>query len=339
MQTSRRSCLHHARSTAINGAMTKRTTLIVLALVVGTAALLVWMPARSSPAEEKFVQPAVGVELATVKPSAPTEVAEPALAAEPEPNQLLVQYLEDSMLKWVPLPDCTEAPTKCEAWERVERETVDHVRDRFHSIANDVAQAAMVEDSAFQNDTLNAHMAELVLSLAFMESRFREYVDDGRCNDFDWQEKTEEGRHLTGIGGTCDGSRRLRMILATSMWQIHADQGIVLLDAKKTGRESMNLWNGEQVNSEEIQKLIEADSKLPKGFGNFATKETIRGTDNRLLAARTAWHLIHGALRASKFVNICAYTGEWGDECPKSFKRLEFARKWWEKHPFTLPQE
>ncbi len=257
----------------------------------------------------------------------------------PEPSSILVQYLDDTMLKWVPLPDCDAAPTKCEAWERVEREKVDHVQERFHSIAIDVAQAAAVEDSAFPHDAFNGRMAELVLALAFMESRFREYVDDGRCNDLDWQEKTEEGQHLTGIGGTCDGSKRLHMVLATSMWQIHADQGIVLFDPKKAGRDSMNLWDAEQVNSDEIKKLIEADSKLPKGFGNFVTKDTIRGTDNRLLAARTAWHLIHGALRASKFVNICAYTGEWGDDCPKSFKRLEFARKWWEKHPLVLPQE
>lgn len=270
-------------------------------------------------------------------PAEQIEAAVPAVV-EPEPSPILRQYLEDSMLKWVSLPDCDAAPAKCAAWEKVELEKVDHARERFHNIANDVAQAAAVEQSPFGSDLQNARMAEVVLSLAFMESRFREYVDDGRCNDEAWQ-ATEEGGHLTGIGGTCDHSKRLHLVMATSLWQIHADQGIILMDSKKTGRDSLSLWDSDQLGTGDIKKVIAESEKLPRGFGNYVTKENIRGTDNRLLAARTAWHLAKGALRASKLQDICAYTGEWGGECPKSEIRLRFAKKWWDKHPFTLPKE
>lgn len=275
-------------------------------------------------------------EVLPVSEESPAPVA--GVTPQPEPNEILTQYLEDTMLKWVQLPDCVATPARCVSWEKVERESVDHARERFHSIARDVAQAAAVEKSAWPHDPLNGRMAEFVLGLAFMESRFREYVDNGQCNDIAWQQ-TEEGAHLTGIGGNCDFAKGLKMVLATSMWQIHADQGIILQDSSKGGGDSTSLWSAGQVNSEEVRKLIEEAEKVPRGLGNFVTKENIRGTENRLLAARTAWHLAHGALRASKFQNLCAYTGEWGDVCPKGEIRLKFATKWWEKHPLTLRKE
>ena len=55
--------------------------------------------------------------------------------------------------------------------------------------------------------------ATLLATLAYMESGFAAFVDDGRCNDPAWR-KSAEGRAIMG-GQSCDGGN------AYSIWQIH----------------------------------------------------------------------------------------------------------------------
>ena len=317
------------------------SALVLSALVIGAVA----SASQSSPNSQPLPVAAPPPE-PVAAPVAETPAPKPEIKPAPEPNPLLATYIENTMLSWTQLPDCsTEGKTdkqaavitaRCAAWEKIEMETLEHTRSRFHSIANDVAQAAAIESSPYTNDALNAHMSEFVLSLAFEESRFREYVDDGRCNNMAWQ-KTPEGRHLTAIGGTCDGQGKMKIALATSMWQIHADNGIELLEpVKGVGRDT---WNLSFTDMSKSKDLLAESALLAPGLGSIATRENIRGTNNRLLAARTAWHLLRGALRYGKFQNIRSYTGEWGGTCPKSDVRVAFADHWWKSHPFTLPKE
>ena len=283
-------------------------------------------------------------ESATVSVSAEPTKNNPVFTP-PEPNTILVDHLEERMLAWANVPDCTtegksEADVQrvqiaCDSWEKIQRESVDQTRIRYHSIAVDVAQAAAIEHSPYSEDPLNARMANLVSSLAFNESRFEKFVDDGRCNDKKWQ-GTEEGKHLTKIGGNCDGT------YAHSMWQLHAGFGLVLLTPNRdngfreliSNRDAEN-WAGQV----DIRwQAIEHDYDMPPGFRHEVDSKNITGEANRLLAARTAWHMLSNALKASKFTNICRYTGE-PLPCPKSEVRLKFADDEWRKHPITVTKE
>jgi hypothetical protein len=276
-------------------------------------------------------------------PAPPFEVVTEKLPAPPSPNPELVDYLHASISEWVRLPDCSpgkdEAETKshqsrCKAWSAREREEVQHAKERMSSIATDIAQAAAVETSPYFHDPLNAQMAHFVAALGFQESGFREYVDDGRCNDREWQ-KTAEGIHLTHIGGACDGT------LAHSMWQIHTGTGLLLVTPSKENRDHDWMSVVDSINwgmSGLRRQYEETDQSASVGFGHLATAESITGKENRLLAIRTAWHMSSQALRYSSFRNLCGYTGENpGGSCPKGATRMEFAKTGWKKHPFVAP--
>ena len=81
----------------------------------------------------------------------------------------------------------------------------------YADVAYDIAAASLKRPS-----TAPWQDAVLLAAIAYKESGFAEFVDSGLCNSWDWQH-TDEGKRVTRIGGTCDGT------LASSVFQIHAD--------------------------------------------------------------------------------------------------------------------
>ena len=120
-------------------------------------------------------------------------------AAEDDPR---AAYLERAALSWMYLPNCNARPRACQDFERREGESVEAVRARIAEVAGQVSRA-----------TGDTRMGLVLMSLAFHESRFRGYVDDGRCNDAAWV-TTLAGAHLTRLGD-CDNGH------AYSLWQVH----------------------------------------------------------------------------------------------------------------------
>jgi len=299
--------------------------LVMSSLVVGATVVF----AGIIPAQSSQTVLATPHTLASLPGSIVEAVEVPPLQSEelPAPDEKLVAYLTDAASTWVlkarswkEWPDCAEHQKLCENYEKVEHETTDQTRARIASIARDVAIAAKVEFGAWPDEPSNARTAILVLGLGFEETLYRDYVDDGRCNSWDWQ-KSSEGQALVGIGGNCDGT------LAHSIWQIHlGDDGILLPDYSGKGQDWRHLA------SKPPQRLLDEDAKRPLGLRQVVDGENI--LQSRLLAARTAWRIARQALRVGKFRNLCAYTGELRGVCPKGDIRLDFANNWWTRHPF-----
>jgi hypothetical protein len=108
----------------------------------------------------------------------------------------IVAYLVSAMLAW--------APTSNHAMYDANQQVT---RDRYNSIATDIAAVAMdpAEPPLFEGENGRVETALVLLSVAFWESGFAARVDDGHCRP-----------------GECDGG------LAVSLWQIHPDEGIVM---------------------------------------------------------------------------------------------------------------
>jgi len=173
----------------------------------------------------------------------------------------------------------------------------------FTELAGDIAHVALREQPAFEGDESRARTAILLAAVADYEgSHFREYVDAQRCNDSAWRAKNA----VTMMQGDCDGG------IAVSLWQVHYDCGGIALydDARE--------WS---------YGCSSRDGAVP------VTREAVRG--NRRLAARIALHMMRKSLRAK--AGLCQFTGELGP-CPKGDERLEHARSWSSKHPFTDPR-
>lgn len=107
-----------------------------------------------------------------------------------------------------------------------EQESLSDVIDRVFAVADQTASIALRSDpvpfhrtpAAPDDDDRDRHRTGLLLmSIAFYESRFRGYVDDGRCNDPVWR-ALPAAKPLLVLGG-CDGG------LARSLWQLHGFHG------------------------------------------------------------------------------------------------------------------
>jgi hypothetical protein len=169
----------------------------------------------------------------------------------------------------------------------------------FAAIAEDIAVVALSEPPAFEGDESRARTAILLASIALFEgSHYRRYVDEGRCNDIAWR-ATSEGKNQM-LAGDCDGGA------AATLWQIHADVGLVLYD-------------------DEREWVYASQDR-----GAFAYSQAAIIAD-RKKAARVALHLVRRSLRRG--AGLCQYTGELGP-CPKGHARLRVATSWAAKHPF-----
>jgi hypothetical protein len=87
----------------------------------------------------------------------------------------------------------------------------------YDAVARDIANVASdaSEQPIWGDDVTRAKTAIVLTALAFFESRFWRFVDEGICNGRD----SSRVRAL----GNCDGG------YAYSLWQIHPEDGLVLV--------------------------------------------------------------------------------------------------------------
>jgi hypothetical protein len=123
----------------------------------------------------------------------------PAMSQEGDP---LPAYLERAALSWMRLPDCGRSQAACDAWTKTEGESPDEMRARIATVANEVSASV---------GTVKYGL--LLMSIAFNESQFSRYVDDGLCNDWEWRKTPEAAKPLAR--GGCDNGH------AYSLWQVH----------------------------------------------------------------------------------------------------------------------
>ena len=102
----------------------------------------------------------------------------------------LTNYIFSAMLAWSPVNEHT-SPGIDE----------DSVEQYYWSIAGDIATVALdpvetaVQDRRILHDPTGQVLnAMLVTSVAFNETRFWKFVDDGLCNDPEWR-KTKSAQH------------------------------------------------------------------------------------------------------------------------------------------------
>lgn len=221
----------------------------------------------------------------------------------------LATYLENAALSWMHLPDCGASPALCAAFEKQEHETPAAVGDRIQHVAASVAllfnNPTHSEAPIWADDTTGARTGLLLMNVAFNESRFRGYVDDGRCNDPIWREGVE-GKQLLKFG-TCDGGH------AFSIFQIHAHRRLWLT------------WDGSDIKSN-------GDANA----GDVLVNPTAI-IANRELALTTALHMLRKSIKSTNG-SLRYYTGEWSGPAPKAAIRLEGALAYERRRSF-LPEE
>lgn len=139
----------------------------------------------------------------------------PALIAMDVPEDdsvdALALRLNEQALGWLGLP-----PFGDQAFETREGESVAAVRLRVAEVAKEAASLALSEKPVWAGDD-GTRTARLLMCVAFFESGFRGYVDDGRCDDPEWR-ATATGRRMMRRGD-CDGGH------ARSLWQLHDFHG------------------------------------------------------------------------------------------------------------------
>lgn len=181
---------------------------------------------------------------------------------------------------------------------------------RLPEIARDIAHVALDEPQVWPESD-GAREAILLAAIAWWETRFRDYVDDGSCNR--WAREAyrrtgkltlkvlaPEAQQLMAIG-TCDGG------LAASIWQIHFGMGIVI--------DEHGGWH------------------FASGRDLGITRE--RAMRNRRDAARVALAMARQSIQAG--VGLENYVGG-GDPIARKKRardRLEFAERYSRAHPFV----
>jgi hypothetical protein len=123
----------------------------------------------------------------------------------------LAVRLHEQAIGWLDLP-----PVGDPIFEIREGESVAAVRRRVAEVAQEAAALARVEEPVWRDDD-GTRTARLLMCVAFYESGFRGYVDDGRCDDALWR-ATPTGRRIMRRGD-CDGGN------ARSLWQLHGFRG------------------------------------------------------------------------------------------------------------------
>src|ERR1700690_353201 len=169
--------------------------------------------------------------------AAPPVIATPMIVAPtvvdagaPQPSEItskLGAYLADAAMSWMR----TDAPAFNypkvtdrirQAFIDQEDETPEAVDDRVAEVGLQVAEyvsgdVACLWPEKKTDAVFCAETGLVLMSLAFNETRFRGYIDDGRCNDLSWR-KTAQASKLLKLG-TCDYENG--HVLACSLWQLH----------------------------------------------------------------------------------------------------------------------
>ena len=196
--------------------------------------------------------------------------------------------------------------------------TPDKYSASYEDIANDITTVVLdsKEPSIWKSDTTKARTAIILVSLAFHESRFRAYVDDGRCNDANWR-KSSEGIKLMGNGGACDGGN------ARSMWQVHTSAGGIIVVPANYG--DSGPFGSNDVNKREWCYSYQCS----EDDGTLVTPSQI--VTERQSAVRVALHMARRSIRSGS--KLCQFSGE-SDGCPKGDTRYSWAERYSKKHPF-----
>lgn len=190
----------------------------------------------------------------------------------------LAAYIEDTLREWNKGPMAGKAT-------------------RYHEIARDIAVVVLREPRIWVGSN-GSREGVLLVSIAWWETRLRDYVDDGSCNRWmldAWRRcggrlscLPKEALDAMNTGGTCDGGN------AASLWQIHSGDGDIAR--------------------------------------HLTTKDLY---SNRKLAAATALAIARRSIQAG--AGLMQYVGGVGpDRAEKARQRLSKAEEWSRKHPFTL---
>lgn len=201
----------------------------------------------------------------------------------------LIAYLVAAMLLW--------SPTKDHRPDSPEQTTA-----RYESIAETIAHVTLdpTETPLFRGMNGRERGAVQLAAIAFFESKFWSYVDDGLCNDHAW-------RHLHARRGTpgepiCDGG------LAVSLWQVHTRFGL----------------------DNHLDGILLEGQGWRHGVGGFIESDLL---SNRELAARVALHSVRQSM--GRTGSLCGYTGESEmSGCPKAKARRALADAYWRGRPF-----
>jgi hypothetical protein len=249
-------------------------------------------------------------------------------------HHVLAGYLEEAGLTWLELPTRQHGRDE---FLKAEGETVGEVRSRVREVAEQVAEVLMdgwfvrgdnfstweleppVEDAHAIPTGMRVPMTGLVLmSLAFHEGRFRQYVDKGWCNDPVWRKSAEGIRMMRA--GPCDGGH------AYTIFQIHPERGVHLYWDWHGTRAGM--YSG--IHEWGFDPSKEGDEVI------FSGEELI---EDRSRAVVTALHMVRQALRSG--TGLCRYSGEiylhtWDDGvgCPKAEERMRLATEYAASHPY-----
>ena len=170
---------------------------------------IVGLTYQCAPSRGVAMSPDVVAPLDAPMPEWPTLLAMD-LREDDSVTALAVQLDEDA-IGWLGLP-----PSGDEAFEKREGESVAAVRQRIAEVAKEAASLAFSEKPVWAGDD-GTRTARLLMCVAFFESGFRGYVDDGRCDDPAWR-ATPTGRRMMRRGD-CDGGH------ARSLWQLHGFDG------------------------------------------------------------------------------------------------------------------
>jgi len=206
--------------------------------------------------------------------------------------EALANYIFAAMISWTPLSSLTAYG-----------ETEDQVRERFKTIATDIASGSLEGDAIFTSAGGRARTALLLASIGSFEGGWQRFVEEGACN--------KSGFHADRRG-SCDGGH------AFTSWQIHiAGGGFLYVDGRLT-----NKMYASKYAAEHPDEIIDGARLLA----------------DRHLAVRVAKDLIIET--RSTGCTLCGYSGEspYGAH-PKADARLDRAKEYWARHPYVEPQE
>jgi len=315
-----------------NGAMLKRTTLIVLAVFISAFAVLMWMPSRSSQAEVmKIVAPSVSTSVIEVVPTASATIAVPAPApsvepAEPEQTGALAGYVLTAMQEWNKGPMAGKATLLAE-------------------IARDIAWVAL-ERPRIWDGSNGAREAILLARIAWFEDRYRDYVDQGYCQIWatmcmargmgcnldvlkhtvtkqhqpilsvnEARKKGDEAVDLMNLG-TCDGGQ------AVSIWQIHYECGSIRFFADGGWQNACSAPRDKVV-----LEISKTDGLV---LPNMSDEDRQKHRRN---SARVAHAMARQSIRVG--AGLRNYVGGEGPErAEMASMRLDSAMAWSAKHPY-----
>jgi hypothetical protein len=193
----------------------------------------------------------------------------------------------------------------------------------LEEIAHDIVMTAIEEPKARPHSD-GSFEAILLASIAWFEDRFRDYVDEGKCNE--WMNEvykksgylrpntnvlTKEQQDLLSLGN-CDGGH------AATIWQVHFGTGITLLD-------DFDCWD-------DPNKSCRSWKYVEEGREGRAVVTKNDALANRQLGARVALAMARQSIRRG--AGLVQFAGAGNEE--KAKLRLDKAESYIAKHPFKF---